>query len=293
MGKQMTAQAPLASRLLAVALALTMAFAFGIAASAAAPEEAHAASTVSFKVKGTVDYGESYAFLAKLNKLRAKKGVGKLTMSKSLMKAAEQRAAEISVLFSHTRTDGTQCYTASSAINGENIAFASGFADAGLAYDIWRNSSGHYANMIRSSFKSAGVCCFECDGATYWVNVFGDGKGTTAKKKSSTPTKKYTVKLAKKYLKKSNLSFQPDSMNTEDTASVVVYLRTPDGVAILPNSLFKFKSSKPSVLSVNSKGKLTSKAEGKAKITLTVKKKTSCKVTQTVTVEDGAGDDWW
>lgn len=293
MGKQMTAQSPVAIRLLAIVLAAAVALTFGTVASAAAPETAHAASTVSFKVKGTVDNGEAYAFVAKLNKLRASKGLSKLKVDKGLMKAAEQRAAELSVMFSHTRTDGTKCFTASKAINGENIAY--GFSDADSAYETWKNSPPHYANMTRGSFKSTGVCCFERDGMTFWVNLFGNGKGSAAKKSTKASTKKYTVKLAKKYLVKGNLSFAPYSMDTDDTDTIIVYLSTRDSTGTagtLPNSLFTFKSSNASVLTVNSKGKIASKGEGKAKLTITVKKKKSCKKSQTINVEEGSGFYW-
>lgn len=250
-----------------------------------APQQAHAAATVSTKVSGTVDYDEANAFLTKLNKLRANKGLGALKMDKALMKAAEQRAAEISVAYSHKRPNGTMCYTASKRINGENIA---DYPDASSVYEGWKNSPGHYANMTRSSFKSVGICCFYRDGATWWVNVFGNGKASAYGKKSGQKDKTFTVKIAKKFLTKSALSIDPYSIDTYSKEKIRIYYY-PSYAEVggtLPNSMFTFKSSNAKKLSVNKKGVLTSKGEGKAKLTITVKAKKSCKYTQTITIED-------
>ena len=267
--------------LLAIALA---AVAVAACCLAIAPQQAHAASTVSAKISGTVDYDEAYAFLAKLNKLRSNKGAKAVVMDKTLMKAAEQRAAELSVAFSHTRPNGTMCYTASSRINGENVA---DYPDASSVYEGWKNSPPHYKNMIRSSFKSVGICCFYRDGATWWVNVFGNGKGSSVKKKGQ-KSKAFTVKIAKKYLTKSALSINPYSIDTDSRQKVVIYYDPSyaDGAGTLPNSMFTFKSSKPKKLSVNKKGVLTSHSSGKAKITIVAKGNKSCKYTQTITIED-------
>ena len=250
-----------------------------------APQQAHAAATVSAKISGTVDYDEANAFLAKLNKLRANKGLNAVTMDKALMKAAEQRAAELSVAYSHKRPNGSMCYTASSRIVGENIAIC---GDSDSAYSVWKNSPPHYKNMTRSNFKSVGLCCFYRDGSTYWVNVFGTGKASSYKKASSQKTKTFTVKIAKKYLTKSALSINPYSIDTDSRQRAIIYYYPSyaEREGTLPNSMFTFKSSKPKKLSVNKKGVLVSHGAGKAKITITVKAKKSCKYTQTITIED-------
>ena len=250
-----------------------------------APQQAYAAATVSTKISGTVDYDEANAFLAKLNKLRANKGLKALVMDKSLMKAAEQRAAELSVAYSHKRPNGTMCFTASGKMNGENIA---DYPDASSVYTGWKNSPPHYKNMTRSSFKSVGICCFYRDGATWWVNVFGNGKASAYSKRSGQKNKTFTVKIAKKYLTKSALSINPYSIDTDSKQKAVIYYYPSyaEAAGTLPNSMFTFKSSKPNKLSVNKKGVLTSHGTGKAKITITAKAKKSCKYTQTITIED-------
>lgn len=266
--------------------ALFAALALVLASLIAAPNSAYAASTVSVKVKGDVDYAESYAFLDKLNKLRSSKGLTPLVMDKALLKAAEQRAAELSVEYSHTRPNGKKPASVSSYVAGENIAIVTPDADA--AYTLWKNSPPHYANMTRSSFRTAGVCCFESGGMTYWVNLFGTKKSGSVSRSSATKTKTRTVKIAKKYLTKKYLQISPSSMDTYDSSKVIVYFRPPfaEKEGILPNSLFTFKSSKKSVLTVTKKGALKSKKAGKAKLTVTLKKKKSCKLTKTIKVKD-------
>ena len=58
------------------------------------------------------------------------------------------------------------------------------------------------------------------------------------------------------------------------------------GVGSMPNSLFSFKSSNPAVFTVDAKGVVHAKGEGSAKLTVTAKKKKSCKLVQTIYVSD-------
>ncbi len=282
-GKAMTVISRIGRRGL-LALLATLALVLG--SLVAAPTSAYAASTISVKVKGDVDYAEAYAFLDKLNKLRSSKGLTPLVMDKALLKAAEQRAAELSVEYSHTRPNGKKPASVSGYVAGENIAIAS--ADAGAAYSVWKNSPPHYANMTRGSFRTAGVCCFESNGMTYWVNLFGTKKSGSVSRSSATKTKTRTVKVAKKYLTKKYLHISPSSMDTYDSGKVIVYFRPSfaDKEGILPNSLFTFKSSKTSVLTVTKKGVLKSRKAGKAKLTVILKKKKSCKLAKTIKVKD-------
>ena len=88
-----------------------------------------------------------------------------------------KRAAEIQISFSHTRPDGTECFTIMSPYGydayagGENIAM--GQNDASEVMNDWTNSSGHYANMTNSIYKSVGIGCFYTDGGDVsWVQIF-------------------------------------------------------------------------------------------------------------------------
>ena len=105
------------------------------------------------------------------NAERAKQGLGALTVSSELTRAACVRAQEIVKKFSHTRPDGSAWSTASSALRGENIAMGQQSADKVMA--AWMSSSGHRANILRSSFGSIGVCAYKVGNTMYWAQEFG------------------------------------------------------------------------------------------------------------------------
>ena len=106
-----------------------------------------------------------------VNAERQKAGLGQLTVSAELTRAARVRAGEIVRKFSHTRPDGTAWHTVSSAAYGENIAMGQRTADKVMA--AWLTSQGHRANILRASFGSIGVCAIVSGGVTYWVQLFG------------------------------------------------------------------------------------------------------------------------
>jgi hypothetical protein len=81
--------------------------------------------------------------------------------------------------FSHTSLDGRTFdqriiaagYTNYSSL-GENIAYAYGAPDAARGYGMWKNSSGHYANMI-GDFNEAGLGVYSRNGYTYYTLDLG------------------------------------------------------------------------------------------------------------------------
>ena len=273
-----------------LAIAVTLSFALVMAAGvlAAMPEQAHAASTVTCKVSGEVNYTGSYKFLKKLNKLRKQKGVRPLVMDKKLLKVAEQRAAETSILSAHKRPNGKMCNTVSKLLKGENLAAANDYEGA---FTWWKNSPGHYRNMIRSSFSTAGIACFERNGQRYWTNLFGTSK-TGKVKKSGAKSKSFKVRIAKKYLKGKYMTLAHREVESYSSTPVTILfgMKGVNAAGSLPNSLFTYKSSNPAVFTVDSKGVIRASGEGSAKLTITAKKKKSCKLTQTVRVVDFLDD---
>jgi uncharacterized protein YkwD len=126
----------------------------------------------------TAAQGSSLSALAaevvrQVNAERAAAGLGALKVDSDLTAAACVRAKEISTSgnFSHTRPDGSSCFTVSSKVFGENIAMGYSTADKVMA--AWMNSSGHRANILRSSFGSIGVCAYSVNGVVYWAQEFG------------------------------------------------------------------------------------------------------------------------
>jgi len=91
------------------------------------------------------------------NNYRSLVGVSSLTLDSSLVEAANIRAKELSDSFSHTRPNGSSCFTVLSELGisygtaGENIA--AGYSSSQSVMEGWRSSSGHYQNIISSKFK--------------------------------------------------------------------------------------------------------------------------------------------
>lgn len=137
------------------------------------------AEAANFKtVEGTCDYDYAYEVLALVNKERSKAGVGSLTMDEELLKAAMMRAAECDVLFGHNRPNGTDCFTASGKMYGENIA--NGYGTPAAVMSGWMGSAGHKDNILNSRYQSIGIGCFRKKGSIYWVQCFGFAKAQQA-----------------------------------------------------------------------------------------------------------------
>lgn len=130
--------------------------------------------------KVTVKSGsESDAIINLVNKERKNNGLGNVTKNALLTYAADIRAKEIAKSFSHTRPNGTSCFTAIPSdyqymMVGENIAMGtSSYMNAEKVMDLWMNSSGHRANILGSSYNEIGVGVCTSNGCTYYVQVFG------------------------------------------------------------------------------------------------------------------------
>lgn len=122
-------------------------------------------------INGVLNYTNGY---------RSEVGVDPLNLDRNLSIAATIRALEMaySGKFSHERPNGSSCFTIfddrkiSSSNKGENIAMGQRSAES--VSTSWRNSPGHYENMINSSFKRIGIGVFKFDGSFYWVQIFSD-----------------------------------------------------------------------------------------------------------------------
>ncbi len=112
------------------------------------------------------------------NQYRAERGASALTLDSKLSSAAQKRATELVSTPSHTRPDGSDCFTVFDEFNiisymcGENIAW--GQANGASAAVWWRNSTGHYANMINSGFHKIGIGVHSQGGRLYYVQLFSD-----------------------------------------------------------------------------------------------------------------------
>ena len=111
-----------------------------------------------------------------VNEERAKNGLSALTIDYTAAKAADVRAGEIESYFSHTRPDGSSCFTALSQAGvsymgaGENIA--KGQRTPAEVMNGWMNSSGHRANILNAKFTKIGVSYKMVNGTPCWVQLF-------------------------------------------------------------------------------------------------------------------------
>lgn len=117
--------------------------------------------------------------LKEVNAQRAKNGQSALTLNQTLCASARVRAAEIAKdgCFSHTRPDGSGCFTAISGVSyrtaGENIAMGTwGYYGVDKIMDGWMNSPGHRANILNGDFSEVGFGCVVVNGNGYWVQMF-------------------------------------------------------------------------------------------------------------------------
>lgn len=129
---------------------------------------------VSYDNSKLEEYAEQVAVL--VNKERSAYGLQPVKVSPILSKAANIRAGELKDNFSHTRPNGTSCYTAMSELGiqyraaAENIAY--GQKNPAIVMNAWMNSSGHRANILNAKMEYIGVGIFYQNGVYYWSQFF-------------------------------------------------------------------------------------------------------------------------
>ncbi len=123
-------------------------------------------------------YVDDYAnqVLTLINVQRTAEGLTPLTMNTTLLSAAQVRAQELTQNFSHTRPDGSSCFTAinvSYSTAGENIA--AGQWSPEWVVESWMNSEGHRANIMNAGYTQVAIACYYDPNSAYgyyWVQIF-------------------------------------------------------------------------------------------------------------------------
>lgn len=113
---------------------------------------------------------EYQAYLA-INKTRKKNNLKELKWDENLYTSVKIRSKEISKSFSHTRPNGSSCFTISKQLHGENIA--KGYTSVNRVIDGWMNSPGHRENILRKEFKRTAIGYYKDSSGTYWCQGFG------------------------------------------------------------------------------------------------------------------------
>jgi uncharacterized protein YkwD len=157
---------------------------------------------------------QEQAFLQLINQYRSQNGRPSLTASTNLNRAAAWMAQDLAKgYFSHTDSSGrtfdkriADC--GGLKYNGENIAAGTYRDTAQEAFDAWKASSGHNANMLNSSYRQIGIARYYSASSPYkwyWVTDFstsydgtnaggssgggtGSGGGTTTPPPTPAPT---------------------------------------------------------------------------------------------------------
>ncbi|MGN1416812.1 MAG: CAP domain-containing protein [Oscillospiraceae bacterium] len=96
-----------------------------------------------------------------INEERAKNGAEPLALNSTLAEAAQKRADECAQIYSHTRPDGSSCFTVFSEYDmtysyaGENIAY--GYTTAEDVVNGWLNSPKHRKNILSENYTETGI----------------------------------------------------------------------------------------------------------------------------------------
>ena len=182
-------------------------------------------STVVFAATSNFQYGQTEArkMLSMVNTLRKpgnawywnETNSGKVTPTAlndlvydyALEEIAMQRAAEIAVQFSHTRPDGSSCFTAYDGVSvfysmAENIAMGTGNAmgTAEAAFNAWCETNegfegqGHRRNMLSDDVTGIGIGHVIYNGAHYWVQEFGAPLSGAARTEPLDGSKSVTIR---------------------------------------------------------------------------------------------------
>lgn len=247
---------------------------------------------VSVEIEGTENYDYVNEVLELVNQNREKEGLAELKLDESLLEIAMQRAAEISLYYSHTRPDGTQCFTITNrgTRRSENIAVS--YQKPQNVMAGWLSSEGHYANIMDAEVTSVGIGCFmDSEGTLNWVQFF-DNEAAVEPVISGSKKVSRTVVIKKSALHlKAGRNETIASTDLNKEFSMDVYQQNEEWTNSKPKLLpsnFNYESSNPSAAQVSEDGIVTIKGPGTAVITASLKADSSISVKRTFSV-NGSG----
>ena len=111
-----------------------------------------------------------------VNEERTAKGLNTLAYEFKLQEAADLRAKEASEAFSHTRPNGTSCYTVfpEDYINaGENLIMSDiQIATADILMKTWMDSPGHRDNILSNKYSAISIGIYTKDNVVYASQLF-------------------------------------------------------------------------------------------------------------------------
>ena len=126
---------------------------------------------------------EEQLFVNLINQYRQQNGLGTLSIDSRLQDASDWMSTDMGEVgyFSHTDSLGRDPFQRMNAFGynyntylGENIA--AGTSSAQTAFNLWKDSPGHNANMLNANYKVMGIARDDTAGSPYgwyWTNDFG------------------------------------------------------------------------------------------------------------------------
>lgn len=208
-------------------------------------------------------YSMAFEVLELTNEARAELGLNPLTMTASLLEAAMLRSEELSVYYSHTRPDGSDCFTAFpadvSGLVAENIA--ANYASAADVVQGWLNSPGHYENIMDPDLTTIGVGSFYHNGVIYWSQCFAQSSGTACTQPSDTY---YTSHIELGSVKYDLLLNGEPQMTVGDSQELLAGIFNPgltSACTIFENDSLTWASGDPAIASVEN-GVVTARSAG-------------------------------
>ncbi len=130
----------------------------------------------------SVSSSDQQRMLGLVNGLRADLGLAPLKLCDDAVLIAQIRAEECAEYYSHTRPDGSAFYTIyhemdiSYSLVGENIGRGTllGADPVSTFFNLWKNSTAHYENMVSERIEYFGYGCYQVGGETYVAQAFID-----------------------------------------------------------------------------------------------------------------------
>ena len=179
-----------------------------------------------FKISGDFKYDFTKEVLDIVNKERAKVGAEPLKMDTKLFETAQQRVAEIAVLYSHTRPNLMDCFSifpSEGQNKGENIA-AGMYANETpeQVMESWMESPGHKGNILDENFKYIGIGCFYHDMKYYWVQCFSDA-GTEMVNYPQNETKQMQVPVKNELINYSTYDNNLIKLTTNEKVDIEIF----------------------------------------------------------------------
>jgi len=125
---------------------------------------------------------EEKAFLKIINDYRAQYGLQALSVSENLERSATWMANDMATrnYFSHGDSMGRLSQTriaecGATMASGENLGAGPDIISAAQAFELWRTSPGHNANMLYASYRQIGIARISNPSSYYtyyWVTTF-------------------------------------------------------------------------------------------------------------------------